>query len=140
MYGELFIPPVFEGRNMKTGRYIKGHIPYNKGKKWSNLYTKKAQNRMKRGWGNLTKWLKENGRPKKSGSPPVQVIAVLDDGRWLFFPSMIEAANWIGGSRNGISHCCRKNRKGYINTNHQYKGVRFYYETENVWLSKIEER
>ena len=32
MYGELFIPPVYEGRNLKTGRYMKGHIPANKGK------------------------------------------------------------------------------------------------------------
>jgi hypothetical protein len=34
-YGELTLPPVWTGINKQTGRFLKGHVPANKGKKWS---------------------------------------------------------------------------------------------------------
>ena len=43
-YGELTLPPVWTGRNRLTGRFLKGHVPANKGKKWSdNEWTRKIR-------------------------------------------------------------------------------------------------
>lgn len=44
-YGELYIPPEPKAYNVKTGRFMKGHVPHNKGKKWSDYMSKKAQRR-----------------------------------------------------------------------------------------------
>ena len=30
-YGELTLPPVWTGINKQTGRFLKGHVPANKG-------------------------------------------------------------------------------------------------------------
>ena len=35
MSTELYIEPVWKGYNTVTGQFLKGHVPHNKGKKWS---------------------------------------------------------------------------------------------------------
>ena len=45
-YGELTLSPVWTGINKQTGQFLKGHVPANKGKKWSDYMTK--DERMKR--------------------------------------------------------------------------------------------
>ena len=35
MATELYVEPVWTGRNAVTGRFLKGNTPHNKGKKWS---------------------------------------------------------------------------------------------------------
>lgn len=40
---ELYLPPVLPDYNVKNGQFKKGHVPYNKGKKWSEYMTKRAQ-------------------------------------------------------------------------------------------------
>lgn len=137
MYGELFIPPVYEGRNLKTGRYMKGHIPANKGKKWSEYLSKRTQRRCAKGWKNLDLYRNKNGRSVNAGRRRRQVVAVMDDGSFRVFPFILAAAEYVGGKRENVGRCCRLNGKRTANTDHRYKGVRFYYESENVWLSKI---
>jgi hypothetical protein len=82
-----------------------------------------------------------------------QVVAVMDDGSWLLFPYIGPAAEWVGGSRENVGRCCRCNQarkvckhdwrpgqsKGAsrVNTDHRYKGIRFYFESDNEWTRKI---
>lgn len=152
-YGELTLPPVWTGINKQTGRFLKGNIPANKGKKWSEYMGKRAQKRAAKGWKNLDLHRNKNGRPATAGRRPKQVVAVMDDGSWLLFPYIGPAAEWVGGSRENVGRCCRLNeskkvckhdwRQGQpkgasrVNTDHKYMGIRFYFETDNVWTTKI---
>ena len=60
-----------------------------------------------------------------------------------------DAAKWVGGNRENVGRCCRcnqsrkrlKNPWGHpsdkVNTDHKYMGIRFYFESDNVWTTKI---
>lgn len=145
---ELYIPPKYTGRNAKTGRFMKGHVPANKGKKWSDYMGKRAMRKAMKGWKNLDNHRPKN-RPDTAGRCRKEVIAVMDDGTWRAFSYLGAAALWIGGSRENIGRCCRENMKrkplrkpwgkpaGKVNTNHRYKGVRWYFEEDNIWTTKI---
>ena len=73
----------------------------------------------------------------------------MDDGRWCVFSYVGAAAAWVGGERGNVSRCCRQNQSraalrdtwgrltGRVNTDHRYKGVRFYFESDNIWTTKI---
>ena len=148
-YGELHLPPVVTHVNKQTGRYMKGHVPANKGKKWSEFMSKRGQRRSKKGWANLDLHRNKNGRADNAGRCRKQVIAVMDDGKWLVFSYLGAAAEWLGGNRENISRCCRLNQKkarlhnpwgkltDKVNTDHRYKGIRWYFESDNVWTTKI---
>ena len=149
MNGELTLPPVWTGINMKTGRFLPGHTPANKGKRWSDYMSKRSQRRAAKGWKNLDLHRNKNGRPDNAGRCRKQVVAVMDDGRWRIFPYIGAAAEWIGGLRENIGRCCRLNQArkplnnpygqptGKVNTDHKYKGVRFYFEEDSTWTEKI---
>ena len=78
-----------------------------------------------------------------------EVVAVHNNGKYHIFAYIGAAADWIGGRRENVGRCCRQNgsRKplkkpwGYdankINTDHQYKGVRFYFADDAIWQDKI---
>lgn len=148
-YGELYIAPAWTGINKQTGRYLKGHVPANKGKKWSDYMSKRAMKRAAKGWKNLDLHRNKNGRPDNAGRCRKQVVAVMDDGRWLVFPYIGAAAEWVGGSRGNVGRCCQCNQSkaelhnpwgkpsGKVNTDHKYMGIRFYFESDNVWTEKI---
>ena len=152
-YGELILPLEYKGRNLKTGRFMKGNVPANKGKKWDEYMGKRAQRRAKKGWKNLDKYRNKNGRADNAGRCRKVVIAVMDDGKWNVFPYLGAAAKWVGGTRENVGRCCRDNqskrklsrpwgiRSGHkpeaVNTDHRYKGVRFYFESDNTWMEKI---
>ena len=154
-YGELTLAPTWTGRNNVTGRFLKGHVPANKGKKWSDYMGKRAMKRAAKGWKNLDIHRNKNGRPDTAGRCRKQVIAVMDDGSWLLFPYIGIAAEWVGGNRENVGRCCRCNQakkvckhdwrpgqsKGasHVNTDHKYMGIRFYFETDNVWTTKIKQ-
>jgi hypothetical protein len=149
-YGELTLPPVNDGVNKINGRFLKGHVPANKGKRWSDYMGKRAQKRAAKGWKNLDLHRNKNGRPDTAVRCRKQVVAVMDDGSWLIFPYVGAAAEWLGcGSRENIGRCCRQNeskkefhktngvKAGRVNTDHRYRGIRFYFESDNVWMNKI---
>ena len=151
-YGELYIPTERVSRNLLTGRFMKGHVPANKGKKWQQYMSKKSMRQAMKGWKNLNLHRNKNGRADTAGRCRKKVIAVLDDGKWLVFDYLKPAADFVGGNRENVGRCCRQNEmrkelrnthgkaKGVINTEHRYKGVRFYFESDNVWMEKINER
>lgn len=139
--GEIYIEPDLPKYNLKNGRFLKGHVPANKGKKWSDYMGKRAQKRAMKGWANLDKY-RPHGCPG-AGRNKKPVIAVSNSGKWMFFPYLGDARKWIGGNRENVARCCRSNQErhvnkktGRINTDHRYKGVRFYFEEDTIWMQK----
>lgn len=141
-YGELNLAPERTMRNTLNGQFLKGHTPFNKGKKWSEYLSKRKQKRCAKGWKNLEKY-RPHGCPG-AGRNKKQVIAVMDDGRWLCFSYIGAAGQWAGGNRENVRRCCQQNqarhvnrKTGKVNTDHRYMGVRFYYEEDDLWTTKI---
>ena len=141
-YGELRFPTERLGHNPINGQFLKGHVPFNKGKKWSEYMKKRAMKRSMKGWENLRKYQPKT-RPDNCGRCRKAVIAVMDDGRWVWLPYIGAAGEWISGCRENVRRCCALNmkaeseRRRKVNTDHRYKGVRFYYECDNKWTTKI---
>lgn len=143
-YGELHIQPERKYTNPLNGQFLKGHTPHNKGKKWSDYAGKRAQKRMAKGWANLDKY-RSHPKPEKAGTPPKKVVAVADNGSWMVFNSVVACAFAFGVGRENVGRCCRENNKrrvnkktGKINTDHKYKGIRFYFETDfDLWGERI---
>lgn len=151
MSTELTLPPVRPTRNRINGQYLKGHEPANKGKEWDEWMSKKGQRRAAKGWKNLEDHRIANGQ-KYGGRNRKTVIALTDDGKFRVFDNIQNAAIWIGGNRENITRCCRMNAsrkvkqrswapgqpKGTseVNTDHRYKGVRWYFETDTTWMEK----
>ena len=73
-----------------------------------------------------------SGRPKKA------VIAVMDNGEWKIFSYSVPAAEFVNGSRFNVVRCCRQNACHGINTDHRYKGIRFYFDTDDNWITKLQ--
>lgn len=145
-YGELYIPPERKDYNAVNGRFMKGHVPFNKGKKWTDYLKKRSMRKCAKGWANVMKH-RPKSRPDVSERCRKQVIAVTDDGRMVVLPSVKHAGEWIGGCRENVRRCCRENGKmhvnrktGKVNTDHRYMGVRFYYESDTIWTGKISGR
>lgn len=140
---ELYIPPERKDYNLKNGRFLKGHVPFNKGRTWKEWMSKRGRKRSSKGWSNLDKY-RPTARPDNAGRCRKAVIAVTDDGRWCWLPHSGKAGKWIGGNRENVARCCRCNlirhvnrKTGAVNTDHKYKGVRFYFESDNIWTTKI---
>lgn len=148
-YGELYLEPEIiaenRGRNLLTGRFMKGNEPYNKGLTWDEYVGKRAQKRMKRGWKNLDKY-RPATRSEKSGRSRKPIIAINDQGKWVYYPDGHVASDSLGIHRSNIYRCCRDNqarradtRTGIVNTDHGCRGIRFYFESDNIWMKKIKE-
>lgn len=111
-YGELYLEPERPTRNPITGRFMKGHVPANKGKKWSEFVPKRSQRRSAKGWTNLDK---HRARPTTAGRPKKAVIGVMYDGKFVYFPYVGAAAELLGGRRESVARCCRQNRERKAN-------------------------
>lgn len=148
-YGELSLPPEWTGRHRLTGQFLKGHTPANKGKHWSDYMGKRAQRRAAKGWRNLDLHRNKNGRADTAGRCRKPVIAVTDDGDFRYFSYLEAAAQWCGGNSENVGRCCRLNQSqrplndthgrttAKVNTDHRYKGIRFYFESDSQWTRKI---
>lgn len=152
-YGELYIPADRPTHNPLNGQFLKGNVPHNKGKKWGEYMTKRTMKRAAKGWVNLDKY-RPKSRPENAERCGKKVIAVLDDGRFVFFQNITRAAEWIGGNRENVRRCIQMNESGKVckrdwrpnqkkgsgrvNTDHRYLGVRFYLEKGELWMTKIQ--
>ena len=136
-YGELYLPPVWTGTDTKTGRFLKGHVPANKGKKWNEFMSKRSQRKSAKGWKNIDL---HRCRGENAGRPKKPVVAVMADGTFRVFSYTGSAAQWLGGSRHNVARCCRLNALHGANTNHKYKDVRLYFESDTtVWIDKVKQ-
>lgn len=144
---ELWLPPVRAERNRRTGRFLKGRIPSNKGKTWDEYMPKSSQRRCRKGWKNLAKY-RPKVRPETAGKSKRKCVVVSDEGRFRVFEFAGEAAAWLGvGRMENIARCCRQNesrhaygKTGSVNTDHRYMGYRWYYYSDKIWLLKAGER
>ena len=129
---ELYIPPKRLYYNPTNGQFLKGHPNCNKGKKWDEFMPKDAQERCKKGWSNVDKFrcTKNGGFNKKS------IVAIDKNGNWTIFESAHSAARAFGTSQGNVTRCCIRN-KNEKKTDHHVSGIRFYYESEKVWMTKI---
>lgn len=148
---ELRLEPVRLNRNPITGIFLKGHRNVNKGKKWDDFMPKRSQRKCRRGWKNFDKYRAKaiQNRSQRAGVPKRKVIAVYEDGRWTCFESIRGASDVIGCGHWSIWNCCRKNQKrkvvhstngkptGKVNTDYSRGGIRFYFEDDPIWLTKI---
>lgn len=126
-YGELYIEPERKTTNAVTGRFLKGHVPHNKGKKWSEWMDMRKTKRVKR-------IAKKNLRPNMNigGWNKRKVIAIDDKtGKWYVFESSQDAARKTGASAGLIRRCCRK-----ANVHHHH-GLRWFWENDNEWTKFI---
>jgi hypothetical protein len=161
MSTELYIPPVRpkpKRYNPANGQFLKGHEPTNKGKRWDEYTSKSAQRRSAKGWVNLDKY-RPTSRPDTAGRCRKPIVALTDDGKFRVFKDSPSAAEWLkrytgeSCNRENIGRCCRQNyekkplsrpwgkRNGKEadkepNTDHRYKGVRWYYESDATWMAK----
>ena len=131
-------------RNLKTGRFLKGMTPHNKGKKWADFMDGQKQKKVMRiALQNLETARRLGHCGKAGGRNKKPIIAVLDNGEWLMFPESKAAAAWCGGLRESICRCCRENERttltkgGKVNDNHKYLGVRWYFDSDDKWTLKI---
>lgn len=160
MSTELYIPPVRpkpKRYNPANGQFLKGHEPTNKGKRWDEWMSKQGQRHSAKGWKNLDNYRSINGQ-KYGGRNRKTIIALTDDGKFRVFNDAPSAEEWLkrysgeSCSRYNIGRCCRENAshrvklhswapgkpKGTseVNTDHRYKGVRWYYESDATWMEK----
>lgn len=141
---ELQLEPVRVNRNPITGKFLKGNVPHNKGKKWSEWMDGRKQRKVRR---LIRSYPRPKQRSDSSGRPKRPIIAVLKDGQFVFFPSINAAARWAGVYLVNIYNCARLNRMrnrnthrkvtAEVRTDHHYKGIRFYYEDDPIWMTKI---
>ena len=146
MSTELSLPTARPTRNKLTGRFLKGLTPHNKGKHWDDYLSEEIQRRMQKGWKNLDEYRSENGK-KHGGRNRRPIVAITDDGKFRVLKDAYLAAEWlkrhIGKScnRENIGRCCRYNQSRKPlkapNTDHRYMGIRFYFESDKIWYSKI---
>lgn len=161
MSTELYIPPIPRPKpttDPKTGRFLPGHVPANKGKTWDEFMSKRGQRKSAKGWKNIDEHRSENGK-KYGGRNRKPIVAITDDGKLRVFKDSYLAEMWLkkhtgkSCNRENIGRCCRYNasrkvckhswrpgqKKGSttINTDHRYMGIRFYFESDKTWYSKI---
>ena len=103
---ELYIPPERPERNLVNGRFLKGHTPHNKGKKWADYMDMRKAKRIKRiGVKNLVRNYRISGWNAKP------VVAIKDDELVGIYPSASEAGRKAGICGRNIISCCSGKRK-----------------------------
>jgi hypothetical protein len=118
---ELYLEPKRPERNLVTGRFMKGHTPFLKGKKWKDLFSEETQARM------LSGILAHRG---KGGQKKKPVICIAKDGTWRKFDSAKEAGIALKVHSGTISNVCLGKRK-------TAGGYRWFYEESNEWLNLV---
>lgn len=116
---ELYIPPIRHNKNLTTGRYMKGSIPHNKGKKWDEWLSKDMQEKIKRGLARPVK-----NRYNVGGWNKKAVIMIDSEGNRAYFESAEEVSRRTGIHSACIKRVCSKERK-------QTHGCRFFWFSDN---------
>jgi hypothetical protein len=115
---ELYLPPEKIERNPVNGRFLKGHTPFNKGKKMSEwMDGRKIKKVMK------CLELGRTGNPNIPGSNKRQVIGIRGGKIVGVYPSLDAAGRRLGLFSQNIRHCCRGRRK-------RCGGITWFYESD----------
>ena len=94
MSTELSLQPTRPTRNKVTGRFLPGHVPANKGKRWADYLSIESQREMAKGWKNLDEHRSENGK-KHGGRNRKPIVAITDDGKFRVLKDGYLAAEWL---------------------------------------------
>lgn len=140
-YGELHLNSMNPERT-KKGRFVNGRVPPNKGKRWSEYMDEaKIRRCLEASRANLEK-AREVWRPETAVRKRKPVIMVLDDGKFFRFESATSVVSWSAGKMSiaAVSWTCLKNDGRSKNTDHKSHGVRLYYEENDIWMDKINEK
>jgi hypothetical protein len=124
---ELYLPPLRSNRNRPNGRFLKGCIPHNKGKKWADYMD---MGKAKGVLDNLKKY-RQAGNPKMYGWNKRKVIGIKDRKIVAVFESAEEAARKLSISASAIRNCC-------LGRSRRSLGVSWYYEDSDEWLSSVD--
>lgn len=122
---ELYIAPERPTRNLVNGRFLKGHIPFNKGRKWSDYLDGRKKKKILK---NLS--LGRNGNSFIAGNNAKQVIAIKDKRLIAVYPSSNAAERKTGICSRNIRSCCSGKRK-------HAGGYECFFENDNQWLNKV---
>lgn len=115
-------------RNLKTGRFLKGHIPHSAGKTWDDWLSKEKQRKcLDAGRKNL------RPNPNVRGWNRRAVVAVEDSGKYRYCESAEKAAEILGLDARNIRACCKGKRV------HCGKWRWFYFDS-NEWVRFVKER
>jgi hypothetical protein len=121
-------------QNKVTGHYMKGHIPFNKSRKWSEYMSKRSQRRCARGWANIDKF---RNKGACAGWNKRAVVAITEDGVFVGrFESGMSAARASGAQPRNINLCCRKMRR-HAGKTIDGRRLRWFYENDDRWINEI---
>jgi hypothetical protein len=126
---ELYIKPIKFSKKNKSW-FEKGHIPHNKGMKWSDIgYTQENKQKMLEG---LKKgWLTVNtGITVRNRKP---IVAFDSKNHLKFFSCAMDAClqlGWNKGFMRNVKNCCTHKRK-------TCKGWRFFFEEDVAWCEYL---
>ena len=104
---ELYIPIERPQYNPTNGQFLKGHVPHNKGKKWSDYMDMRKAKR-------IIRIAKKNLRPRMDigGWNKRAVVALDDDGNVVgWFSSATDAQKKTGICDRNIRTVCYGKRK-----------------------------
>lgn len=111
--------------NPTNGQFLKGHVPHNKGKKWSEWMDGRKRAKVLRiGMKNL------RGNPNIGGVNRKPVIAIDKEGNHFYFDSSMDAQRKISILAENIRKCCRGERKSA-------GGYRWFWFNSNEWLNYV---
>lgn len=106
----------------KNGRFVKGHIPHNKGKKWDEWMDGRKQRKVK-------KCLIHIGNSTLPGWNKKQVVGISIDGKACIFESSKDVERKLGIESRNVRGCCEGKRN--------LAGGLFFMWAEN-WNGKTE--
>lgn len=123
---ELYLEPIRPTVNKLNGRFLRGHKPFNTGKKWNDYLPedtqKKCREQLKKGRG---------GRKDIGGWNKKPVVAIKNGEFYGYFESCVNAADKLQVQRRNVSHVANGKRK-------RCGGYEFYFENEfEKWNERI---
>ena len=122
---ELYIPPQRLNRNPINGRFLKGSIPHNKGKKWDDYIPSHKRESMIKGLA-----LGRTGNPNIAGCNAKKVVAIKSGRLQGVFQSSNDAKRKTGICARNIRNCCSGKRK-------HAGGYQWFWESDNSWCELI---
>lgn len=124
---ELYIEPIRPTINKKNGQFLKGHEPFNKGKKWIDYLPEDKIERMKKQILSLS----GGGRKDIGGWNKKAVVAIKNGEFYGYFESCVSAADKLQVQRRNVSHVANGKRK-------RCGGYEFYFESDfDKWNERI---
>lgn len=124
---ELYIEPIRPTINKKNGQFLKGHEPFNKGKKWEDYLPEEKIERMRKQILSMC----GQGRKDIGGWNKKAVVAIKNGEFYGYFESCIDAAKKLKVQSRNVSHVANGKRK-------RCGGYEFYFESDfNKWNERI---